>query len=172
MQIGPNKVVSVDYSLSVSDANDSEKSFVEKTTKDTPLVFLFGTGGLIEDFERNLAGKQVGDSFDFVVAPENGYGEHSNENIIHLPKNVFAPEGEAIDESIIYPGNRVPMSDNQGNRYMAKVVEVKDDAITMDFNHELAGKHLHFTGTIVDVREATPEEIAHGHVHGEGGHHH
>ena len=172
MKIGPNTVVSVDYSLSVYDADPAAKTFVEKTTKETPLVFLFGTGGLIEDFEQNLAGKAVGDAFDFEVVPEKGYGEHSEENIIHLPKNVFAPEGESLDESVIFAGNRVPMSDNQGNRYMAKVVEVKDEEIVMDFNHELAGKHLHFVGTVVDVREASEEELAHGHVHGEGGHHH
>jgi FKBP-type peptidyl-prolyl cis-trans isomerase SlyD len=172
MQIGQNTVVGVDYSLSTYEANPAEKTFVEKTTKETPLVFLFGTGGLLEEFEQNLAGKTVGDSFDFTISAENGYGLSSEENIIQLPKSVFAPEGEELDSEVVFEGNRIPMTDNEGNRYMAKVHAIDGDTITMDFNHELAGKNLHFTGTIVEVREATDEELAHGHVHGRGGHHH
>jgi FKBP-type peptidyl-prolyl cis-trans isomerase SlyD len=172
MQIGPNTVVGVDYSLSTFDNDPANKSFVEKTTKESPLVFLFGAGNLLPEFEENLAGKTVGDSFDFMITPENGYGLASDENIVKLPKSVFAPEGEELDTEVVFEGNRIPMTDNEGYRYMAKVVSISPEEITMDFNHELAGKNLHFTGTVVEVREASEEELAHGHVHGPGGHHH
>lgn len=172
MQIGPNTVVGVDYSLSVYDADPAQKSFVEKTTPESPLLFLFGNGNLLEEFEQNLSGKGVGDTFDFIITPENGYGLASEENIVELPKSVFAPEGEELDTEVVFVGNRIPMTDNEGYRYMAKVNAIEEATITMDFNHELAGKHLHFTGSIVEVREATEDELAHGHVHGPGGHHH
>jgi FKBP-type peptidyl-prolyl cis-trans isomerase SlyD len=107
-----------------------------------------------------------------MISPENGYGVASDENIVKLPKSVFAPEGEELDSEVVFEGNRIPMTDNEGYRYMAKVVSISPEEITMDFNHELAGKNLHFTGTIVEVREASEEELAHGHVHGPGGHHH
>jgi FKBP-type peptidyl-prolyl cis-trans isomerase SlyD len=86
--------------------------------------------------------------------------------------SAFVPEGEELDTDMVAAGNYLPMVDDQGNNMQGLVVEVSEEFVVMDFNHPLAGKDLHFQGEVVNVREASAEEQAHGHVHGEGGHHH
>ena len=135
------------------------------------MVFLYGVGGLLERFEDNIRGLGVGDPFEFSIDPEEGYGEFDEEAVISLPKDVFKVDGK-IDNNMLQVGNFIPMTDNEGNRLQGRVLEVEDENIVMDFNHPLAGKNMHFKGEVVGVREATAEELAHGHVHGEGGHHH
>lgn len=171
MTINQNMVVSVNYRLTVSNTEITEE-LVEETTPENPFVFLFGSGGLLEEFERNLFGLKSGDFFDFTIKSENGYGISSADNIVKLPIGAFKPEGEELDTEIIRPGNFVPMMDDQGHQLQGLVIEVHPDHVLMDFNHPLAGKDLHFKGNVKNIRHASPEELAHGHVHGEGGHHH
>lgn len=170
MQVAKNKVVSLTYELQVDDEN-GEKTLVEKVEKDQPLVFLFGAGSMLPEFEKNLDGKSAGDTFAFSIDPENGYGEFDEEAVVDLPKDIFKVD-DKIEEGMLEVGNVIPMTDQQGHRLQGRVVEVMDDAVTMDFNHPLAGMDMHFAGQIVNVRSATLEEISHGHVHGEGGHQH
>lgn len=172
MIAGNKMVVSLNYRLTVSTDSSNGEELIEETESGRPFVFLFGTGGLLEEFEMNLKGKQAGDSFDFVIKSENGYGESSNENIVRIPMEAFIPDGGDLDRTIVFPGNFVPMVDESGHQLQGLVLEVNDDHVVMDFNHPLAGKDLHFIGSIISVRPASQEEIAHGHVHGEGGHHH
>ncbi|KAA9325874.1 peptidylprolyl isomerase [Hymenobacter busanensis] len=170
MQIADNKVVTLTYDLSVTN-DEQEKMLVEKAEADSPMVFLFGMSGLPEEFEQQLQGKNPGDTFAFSLSPEDGYGDYDQNALVDLPKNVFEIDGK-IDTEMLQAGNYLPMSDNQGNQLQGKVVAVTDDTVQMDFNHPLAGMTMHFEGKVVDVRDATKEELDHGHVHGEGGHHH
>jgi len=170
MQIQPNKVVSLTYELRVDDEN-GEKTLVEKVERDHPLVFLYGAGSMLEEFERHLNGLQAGDPFNFSIDPEKGYGEFDEEAVVDLPKDIFKVNGK-VEEGMLEVGNMIPMTDQNGHRLQGRVVEIQDDSVTMDFNHPLAGMEMHFKGEIVDVRNATLEEISHGHVHGEGGVHH
>jgi FKBP-type peptidyl-prolyl cis-trans isomerase SlyD len=172
MIIENKKVVSVNYRLTVSENDFLTEELVEETFPEQPFVFLLGSGGLLEEFEANLRGKSKNDRFDFKITAENGYGMSSNENIVKIPMNAFIGEGEELDSEMVTPGNFVPMVDNEGNQLQGLVLEVTTDHVTMDFNHPLAGKDLHFVGSVVDIREAAPEELAHGHVHGPDGHHH
>ncbi|MCB2377128.1 FKBP-type peptidyl-prolyl cis-trans isomerase [Hymenobacter sp. BT635] len=169
-QISPNKVVTITYDLSVTDENQ-EKVLVESAEADAPMVFLFGQSGLPEEFETQLSGKNPGDAFTFSLTPEQAYGDYDQQAVVDIPKNVFEIDGK-IDEEMLQEGNFLPMSDNQGNHMQGKIVEIGAETVKMDFNHPLAGMVMHFDGKVADVREATPEELAHGHVHGEGGHHH
>ncbi|PJJ60576.1 FKBP-type peptidyl-prolyl cis-trans isomerase [Hymenobacter chitinivorans] len=169
-QISPNKVVTITYDLSVTDENQ-EKVLVESAEADAPMVFLFGQSGLPEEFESQLSGKSAGDAFNFSLTPEQAYGDYDQQAVVDIPKNVFEIDGK-IDEEMLQEGNFLPMSDNQGNHMQGKIVEIGADTVKMDFNHPLAGMVMHFDGKVADVREATQEELAHGHVHGEGGHHH
>ncbi|SHJ51907.1 FKBP-type peptidyl-prolyl cis-trans isomerase SlyD [Hymenobacter daecheongensis DSM 21074] len=169
-QISPNKVVTITYDLSVTDENQ-EKVLVESAEADAPMVFLFGQSGLPEEFESQLDGKKAGDSFKFSLTPEQAYGEYDQQAVVDIPKDVFKVDGQ-IDEEMLQEGNFLPMADNQGNHMQGKVVEIGSDTVKMDFNHPLAGMVMHFDGKVADVREATQEEMDHGHVHGEGGHHH
>jgi FKBP-type peptidyl-prolyl cis-trans isomerase SlyD len=91
--------------------------------------------------------------------------------IIDLDKSIFMVDGK-IDDEMLAIGNVIPMRDDQGHMLQGIVVSVTADSVRMDFNHPMAGNTLHFTGNVLDVREATAEEISHGHAHGAGGHHH
>ncbi|MFC0182427.1 FKBP-type peptidyl-prolyl cis-trans isomerase SlyD [Pseudarcicella hirudinis] len=170
MQISNAKVVSLTYELSVLDKN-GEKETIEIVEVDEPMVFIHGMSGLPEAFEDKIAGLEAGADFEFSISAEDGYGEYDTEAVVELPKELFKVEGELV-EDILEEGNFIPMSDEQGNRLQGKVLEVGADFVRMDFNHPLADKEMHFKGNIISVREATESEIAHGHVHGEGGVHH
>ncbi|MBC6989828.1 peptidylprolyl isomerase [Hymenobacter sp. BT491] len=169
-QISPNKVVTITYDLSVTDENN-QKVLVESAEADSPMVFLFGQSGLPEEFEHQLDGKSDGDAFSFSLTPEQAYGDYDEQALVKIPKQVFEIDGQ-MDEEMLQVGNYLPMADNQGNHMQGKIVAIGSDEVQMDFNHPLAGMVMHFDGQVQSVREATQEELEHGHVHGEGGHHH
>ncbi|MCX6194104.1 MAG: peptidylprolyl isomerase, partial [Cytophagales bacterium] len=133
-----------------------------------PMVFIHGLSGLPEAFEQNLLGLSIGDTFDFSISAEDAYGNVDPNAIIELPKSIFQAEDQTADD-ILQIGNFIPMTDDQGNRMQGLVVSIEGETVTMDFNHPLAEKTLMFQGKILNIREATPDELAHGHVHGEGG---
>jgi len=168
LTVSENKVVRLTYELS----EDSKKEeIIEKVDTDQPATFLFGVGGLLPEFEENLFGLKQGDSFNFSIASENAYGPIDPNALVDIPKEAFTIDGK-LQEDMLQVGSILPMRDNEDNFLQGRIMELRDDVVIMDFNHPLAGKDLYFKGTIVDVREATAEEISHGHVHGEGGHHH
>lgn len=170
MIIEKNKVVGISYNLSIPDAED-EMSIVEIVNEDDPMLFIFDMSGLPEKFEDQLAGLTVGDSFDFSIDPEEGYGDFDPEAVVELPKSIFVME-DVEQEEILTVGNIIPMTNAEGERLQGQVIEVGDEKVIMDFNHPLAGKTMHFEGKVLSIREATESEIEHGHVHGEGGHQH
>ena len=163
MIVSNDKVISVTYTLR-EDSNSGE--VVETVGEEKPLMFLYGTGNLLPRFEENLDGLKEGDDFSFSLAPAEAYGNPRKEAVVDLPKNVFEVDGK-IDDSLLQLGNVVPMMDKDGNRLNGIVSEIKDETVTMDFNHPMAGKNLHFTGKVVGIREATANEKEHGHVHNE-----
>jgi FKBP-type peptidyl-prolyl cis-trans isomerase SlyD len=156
MKIDQNTVVAVKYILKSKTSGET----VEETSEDQPFIFLFGAGQLLPDFESNLQGKQRKDAFDFFIDAANGYGIHSEENVVDLPIAAFADEDGKPDEEILQVGAELPMMDGEGNSMYGIVVEVGTETVKMDFNHPLAGHDLHFSGEVLDVRAATPEEIA------------
>ena len=169
MKIDINKVVSVTYRLEANPTGQ-EKVHIETADASRPLIFLFGSGGLIPAFEDNLMGKITGDSFSFSIDAENAYGEIEAEALVDLPLDIFKVDG-VVDMSILKTGNIVPMTDREGNRIDGRVVAIGGETVKMDFNHPLAGHQLHFSGEVIEVREASEEELTHGHAHtGEHGH--
>lgn len=168
MIIAKNTVVSLHYRLQEDDANGE---MVEETYGGEPLVFLYGAGQMIPEFERQLEGKSAGENFSFGIKSEDAYGEFDPDAVVMLPLSTFEIDGK-IAEDLLVPGRMIPMSDGQGNRLNGIVHEVHNDGVVIDFNHPMAGQDLYFTGVIESVRQATPSEVAHGHVHGPGGHHH
>ena len=170
MTISEDKVVSVNYYLTANKENGPEE-LVEETSKEHPFVFLFGFGGVLPDFEANLQGKQKGDKFDFRIDSQSGYGNYEKDYVVKIDRNAFVVDGK-FDDSRVKVGHDVEMSDADGNPLIGKVIEIAENHVEMDFNHPLAGHNLHFIGEVLDVREATQEELDHGHVHGPGGHHH
>ncbi len=161
MIIEKNKVVSVTYDLRTE---NHESEIVESATEENPLKFIFDLGMMIPAFEENLKGKSQGDSFQFKLEADEAYGEFSEKNIIDIPQASFEVEGK-IEDGLLSIGNVVSMQDQQGNRFDGKVLELNEGNVKMDFNHPMAGKTLYFTGKIIEVRDASPEELEHGHVH-------
>jgi len=168
MKVGNQKVVSLTYELR---QNDAAGEIIQKVEKDRPFVYLFGVGGLLPKFEESLSGLAVGDKFSFSLSAEEGYGQPSEEAIIDLDKKIFEIDGK-IDEDLLKIGNQITMQDQNGNPLDGIVMEITDDAVKMDFNHPLAGMDLHFSGDILEVREATKEEQNQGHAHGPHNEHH
>lgn len=168
MKIEKNKVVAITYELRAGKENEDETVLVETVEKDNPFYFLFGNSGLPEGFEKNLEEKNEGETFNFKLSVEEGYGHPDDEAIVEIPKSAFQVEGK-VDEEMLTEGNFLPMMDDRGYRIQGKVVKVFDDKVLMDFNHPLVGFELYFNGKVEKVREATESELEHGHVHGEGG---
>ncbi len=163
MQISKDKVVSLHYTLEV-EGNQIDAS------GDQALVYLHGHGMMIPGFEKNLSTLSTGDSYDFVVPAAEGYGEYNEQAIADLDKSIFLVDGTMSPQ--VFEGAQLQLTNQDGQPMVGVVTKITDDHVQMDFNHQLAGKELHFSGKIESVREATAEEISHGHVHGPGGHSH
>jgi FKBP-type peptidyl-prolyl cis-trans isomerase SlyD len=170
MSISKNKVVSLSYHLTANKGSGPEE-LIEQTRPEHPFVFLFGHGGVLPDFEINLNNKNKGDKFDFRIKAEAGYGIYEKDFVVKVDRQAFIVDGK-FDDKRVKVGEDIEMTDAEGNQLLGKVMQVTDQFVEMDFNHPLAGYDLHFIGEVLDVREATGEELDHGHVHGPHGHHH
>ncbi len=161
MKAEKNKVVSVSYELRT---NGKDGEVVDMAYEESPLNFIFGNGMMLPKFEENLANLTVESTFDFKLTGEEGYGSRNEENVSDVPKNVFEQNGK-IEAGILDIGNVIPLQDDKGNHFNGQVVSVTDEVVKLDFNHPLADEDLYFTGKVISVREATQQELEHGHVH-------
>ena len=168
MKVGKNKVVTLTYTLRF---DNSDGDVIQEVNEERPFVHLFGNGSLLPKFEQNLDGLEPEAEFAFDLTTEDGYGEFTDEAIIELELSIFEKDGK-VDDELVKVGNMITMQDQEGRPIDGRVLEIKDDKVIMDFNHPLAGKDLHFSGKVIDVRDASEEEKTHGHVHGPGGHQH
>lgn len=160
MQISSGKVVSIDYTLT-----DDDKRVIDSSEGGEPLTYLHGVGQLIRGLEKELEGKVAGDSLKVKVPPAEGYGERDSAKTQVVPRKAIQGVGE------LKVGMQLQAGNGHGHQVVT-IAKIDGDEITLDANHPLAGATLHFDVAVRDVREATPEELDHGHVHGPGGHHH
>ncbi len=168
MQIQKHTVVSLLYTLR---ENNASGEVIEVVQKEQPFTFLYGVGQLLPLFEDNIKGLEVGNNFAFSIEAAQAYGEMNPNAIVQLPIETFIVNGELATD-LLQVGSTIPMRNEEGHLMQGQVLEVTEQFVKMDFNHPMAGKNLHFTGEVVALREAEETEIAHGHVHGPGGHHH
>ena len=161
MLIANQHVVAIDYTLS----NDAGE-VLDSSAGAEPLVYLHGAGNIIAGLEKALAGKAVGDELDVSIEPEDAYGEYSAELITNLGREMF----EGVDQLEV--GMQFHASAPDGGMQIVTIRDIDGDQVTIDGNHPLAGQQLNFKVKVVSVRAASEEELAHGHVHGEGGHQH
>lgn len=159
MTIDKNHVVALTYTLNTVEEN-GEKIFVEQTTAENPLTFLYGVGMMLPKFEENIAGLAVGDKKSFTLEAADAYGEKQEDATTQLPAEMFAESGMPPIGAIL------PLTDNHGNHLSAVVLEVTPEFVVADLNHPMAGKSLNFDIEIIATREATAEELSHGHAHG------
>jgi FKBP-type peptidyl-prolyl cis-trans isomerase SlyD len=160
MKVAAHCVISVDYSLHLGNGQ-----VVDSSKGGEPLVYLHGSGQIIPGLEKALDGMESGESKELTVAPPDGYGERDPENVQEITRDHFG-------DRELKQGDEFVAIDDQHNEIPVRVEKVDGDKVTVDFNHPLAGKTLHFAVTVKDVRAATPEELSHGHAHGGDGHHH
>lgn len=156
MKITENCVVSFDYTLT-----DDAGEVIDSSSGGEPLTYLHGHNHIVQGLEKAMQDRQVGDAFEVSVAPAEGYGEHHEQLIQQVPKSAFgdAPELEV--------GMRFQAQSDAGPM-MVVITAVGDDSVTVDGNHALAGQTLHFSIEVKDIREATAQELEHGHVHADG----
>jgi FKBP-type peptidyl-prolyl cis-trans isomerase SlyD len=159
MQIAKNKVVSIDYKLM-----DKSGRVLDSSEDGNPLAYIHGAGNLIPGLETALDGKRAGDKISVTIAPKDAYGERDEGQTAVIPRDRFNVKD-------LKAGMRFQAQTSMGTRIIT-VISVDADNVKVDGNHPLAGVTLVFDVTVKEVRDATQEELAHGHVHGPGGHHH
>lgn len=160
MRVAKNMVVAIDYIL-----RDDEGIIMDKSDGE-PLVYLHGHGQLVPGLEKALEGKGGGDDVKVVVDPVDGYGERSSEEVMRVPLTEF-PEGAEPEV-----GMEIEMQADDDNLVTMWIVDVDSESVTMSADHPFAGIALHFEVKVLEVRAATPDELAHGHAHGPDDHHH
>jgi FKBP-type peptidyl-prolyl cis-trans isomerase SlyD len=158
MQIGAKKAVTINYTLK----NDAGEVLDSSEGKDA-LTYLHGVGNIVPGLEAALEGKAAGDKVSVTLSPEQGYGQRDEKAVRNVPRRKL-PEGK------LEVGTRFRMQTTDGF-VIGTVLALRGDYVTVDANHPLAGQTLHFDVAVVEVRDATEEELSHGHVHGPGGHH-
>ncbi len=160
MKIAKNKVVSIDYVLT-----DAKGEVLDKSSKGRPLAYIQGAGNIIPGLAKAREGTGAGDSFKAQIPHKEAYGERDDELLQVIPKSDF---GGISDLKV---GMELEAESEDGVRIIT-VIKIEGDQVTVDGNHPLAGVDLTFDVNVVEVRDATSEELSHGHVHGPGGHHH
>ncbi len=160
MQIADGLVAYIHYTL-----KNNAGETLDSSAGGAPLAYLHGAGNIVVGLEKALTGKSVGDKLSVAVSPEEGYGVRDESLIQQIPRRMFQGMRD------IQPGMQFNAQSDRGMRQVT-VTRVAGDLVTVDGNHALAGETLHFDIEITQVRAPTPEETSHGHVHGEGGHHH
>jgi FKBP-type peptidyl-prolyl cis-trans isomerase SlyD len=160
MKIAENSVVTLEYALHLGDG-----VIVDRSEAGDPLVYLHGMGDIVPGLESALEGLEAGASKQVVVTPDDGYGPRDEQAVQTLASSAF---GDATFKE----GDEFVATDDDGNDVPVKVLKIAGSKVTVDFNHPLAGKTLHFSVQVREVRAATGEELEHGHIHGEHGHDH
>jgi FKBP-type peptidyl-prolyl cis-trans isomerase SlyD len=159
MQIADDMAVLIHYKVA-----NSAGEVLDSSEGDEPLAYIHGSGDIVPGLERALSGKGAGDRVQVTVPPAEGYGEHESAKVQTVPRDAF-------EEKNLQPGMRFQAESEDGD-VLVTITQVGADEVTIDANHPLAGQTLHFDVEVMAVRECTPEELAHGHVHGPGDHHH
>ncbi|MCK5813995.1 MAG: peptidylprolyl isomerase [Cocleimonas sp.] len=159
MSLTKNQVASVAYTL-----KNAEGQIIDQADKEHPMAFIHGVGGMIPGFEKALEGKNIGDSFSLVVEPAEAYGERNDALTQDVERAMFA----GVPDDQLVAGAQFQAQTDAGVEVIT-IAGVDGDMIKIDANHPLAGETLHFDVEMLDIRAATEEELAHGHVHAAGG---
>ncbi len=155
MKIENERVGILAYRIHIENA---QGELLEEAPLNQPRTMLFGTGRVLKSFEEHLLGLRSGETFEFHIKPEEAFGAYNPQLVIDVPKTAFMVKGE-IKPGLLEIGRTIPMMDREGNPLDGRVVAVNGVSVTMDFNHPLAGKTLYTVGEVLNVREATYEEL-------------
>ena len=156
MEKPSNQFISVHYQLYTIEADGPQLQ--EQTSREHPFQFVSGFGVALDGFEQRLLGMEKDTPFDFTLTPDEGFGAYDESGVHKMKREVFMVNNH-FDHDNIFPGAVITLLDEEEHRFMARVVKVEDDGVTIDTNHPLAGKTLNFTGLLLEKREATLPEI-------------
>ncbi|MEQ8703296.1 MAG: FKBP-type peptidyl-prolyl cis-trans isomerase [Phaeodactylibacter sp.] len=151
MIVEDQHIVTIAYDLRERDAKGP---LLEQMDPNWPFKFYFGSGKLLPAFEEHLRGLEEGESFEFTLSPDEAYGPVEEGNIINVPRSAF----EGLGDNVLIAGNYVTLSDDQGDAHNGKILSWTAEQVKVDFNHEMAGRTLHFSGVVLNIREATVDE--------------
>jgi len=165
MTIEEKNVITLTYELR---ENDEDGELIERVESDSPFTFLFGIGHLLPSFEAKLRGLHAGERFSFTLTPEEAYGESNPANIVEIPRGNFRSE-DGGSSDFLTVGTYVTLMDNAGREHIGRIHSVTNDFVKVDLNHAMAGKTLHFHGMILQIRQASEEELSHQHHHPQQG---
>ena len=157
MVVENEKVVTCIYKMYI--AEEKGEALIEEATKERPLIYCHGEGMMLPKFEEHMAGLKVGDTFDFVIACADAYGDYDERGVMKLEKKMFFNGDGEFDTEHVFVGNIIPMRTVDGQIVNAQVIEVGDNDVTIDLNHPYAGEDLHFVGEVIDLRDADPKEL-------------
>lgn len=160
MKIAKNSVVTINYTLT-----DEGGEVLDTSKGREPLSYIQGLGNIIPGLESSLDGRAIGDKFKISIQPADAYGDRDESRVVKVDRDRFA----GVDDLEV--GMQFRAEGGSGGSQVVTVTAVEQDTVTVDANHPLAGKTLNFDVEVMGVREATPDEISHGHVHGPGGGH-
>lgn len=152
-----HRYITVAYDL-YADNEAGIHELLEQAPAEYPFQFITNLGMCLEAFERHVADLNAGDTFDFTLSVEEGYGPYDPERVIEVSKEMFSIDGKFADDAV-YPGNIIPLMNEDGMRFHGLVVEVKDTTVVLDLNEIHAGKELHFKGHVTNAHEATTDEL-------------
>lgn len=166
MENQQNKYIEVSYKL--YDISEGKQELIETAPAEKPFQFISGFGVALPAFEEKVAALDKDASFEFELSKEDAYGERHEERVVNLERDVFCINGH-FDHDNVFEGAFIPLQNEDGNRFMGKVVAINDDFVKMDLNHPLAGMTLRFEGKVLESREATNDEVQHmvNHLSGE-----
>lgn len=151
MIVEDQRIITLSYDLREGNARGA---LLERMDPNWPFKFYFGSGKLLPAFEQQLRGLEEGESFEFTLAPEQAYGPVEKGNIIDVPRSAFT----GLGENVLIEGNYVTLTDDLGEAHNGKILSWTEEQVKVDFNHEMAGRALHFSGVVLNVREATVDE--------------
>ena len=157
MENKTNKLIAAHYQLFTINDN-GERKLVEETSQDQPFVFITGFGAALDALEEQLENLERGAKFDFELDKDKAFGEYEPKRVIDLNKEMFVVDGH-FDSKNIFKGAQIPLKNEDGNFFIATVLEIGSDKVKVDLNHPLAGNKLNFKGYIIENREATKEEL-------------
>ena len=148
MNISENTIATLVYTLQSAETGE----ILETIPENKPADFSFKSNQLLPGFEKNLTGLQANDHFDFTIMAQDAYGPKDSYAIFDIPIDTFEVDGK-VNEKMLQVGNTIPMTDNEGNKHLGRIITLMKEAVTIDFNHPLAGVDLSLTGTVINVKE-------------------
>lgn len=156
MEEQKKRFIAASYKLFANE--NGENKLIEEAPDEQPFVFISGLGVALESFEKAIVDMKTDDTFDFTIMQEEAYGPYMEERVLDLDREMFCINGH-FDKENVYEGAIIPLQNEEGTRFSGRVMSIGDDKVKIDLNHPLAGKDLHFTGKIIEVRDAREEEI-------------